>query len=361
MQRSRNSRPLRRPAVHLSSRLCSTAAVALLSLAPASSPAQVPGNVLLLDGAGDYACTGLTLGPIGGLTVEAWVHATASSGVVLSNTLSGVSFESIELQPDQFILNGSNSSSTRRRVSFGNPLDGWHHIAGVWDGSMVYGYLDGVLVDSTQASSPPWSTSEPFSIGARNSVVTPPVGAELNGGIDELRVWSTARSQEQILSTMSLSLGPEYYASADSGLYSYWDWDSHIQGSCHDASGMNGVENRTAIATGGDADVVSGSLVSSGAVSVPLRVVSVKELAVYPNPFRSTVRIEFAGARGGRPGAIDVFSVTGRHVTTLPETDGFTWSWDGRDSAGRPVAPGVYMLRLQGGGAASTNRLVRVR
>jgi flagellar hook assembly protein FlgD len=36
-------------------------------------------------------------------------------------------------------------------------------------------------------------------------------------------------------------------------------------------------------------------------------------------------------------------------------------TWDGRDDAGVPVAPGVYLARLAAGGAAAVTRVVMLR
>ena len=62
---------------------------------------------------------------------------------------------------------------------------------------------------------------------------------------------------------------------------------------------------------------------------------------------------------------IDVFDAGGRRIRTL--VDGrqpagrHGVAWDGGDGTGRPVAPGVYTVRMQAGAFRATQRMVRIR
>ena len=85
-----------------------------------------------------------------------------------------------------------------------------------------------------------------------------------------------------------------------------------------------------------------------------------------PNPFRSSTAIHFAIPEGReRAYSLRVYDVGGRLVSTLGEgraTPGIhTLNWDGRDSAGREVAAGVYLYRLQVEDVVSTRKMVFVR
>jgi hypothetical protein len=67
------------------------------------------------------------------------------------------------------------------------------------------------------------------------------------------------------------------------------------------------------------------------------------------------------------PGPVEltVFSVGGRRVRTLAseprEVGVFHVTWDGVDSGGQPVAPGVFHARLSAAGRQLTKRLVHLR
>ena len=87
--------------------------------------------------------------------------------------------------------------------------------------------------------------------------------------------------------------------------------------------------------------------------------------ALGPNPFRGSLSLTFALARGGRVEAT-VYDVLGREVRSLARG---TWmaageqrlAWDGRDGAGREAGAGVYFLRVRTPSAAWTRMVVRVK
>jgi hypothetical protein len=74
-------------------------------------------------------------------------------------------------------------------------------------------------------------------------------------------------------------------------------------------------------------------------------------VAAYPNPARRTV--QFVASAGDGAGAALVFTVDGRRVARLPLDHGHA-TWDGRDVRGHLVAPGIYLLRLEGERSAAT-------
>jgi hypothetical protein len=91
---------------------------------------------------------------------------------------------------------------------------------------------------------------------------------------------------------------------------------------------------------------------------------AVLSLRFAPNPFASAGAAAFT-LPADSPVALTVYDVHGRRVRTLLRSSlpkgshGVTWS--GRDEAGRPVAPGVYFLRLEALGTARTGKVVRLR
>ncbi len=83
-------------------------------------------------------------------------------------------------------------------------------------------------------------------------------------------------------------------------------------------------------------------------------------LTAWPNPFRTGVRLS-AAARSSSD--VRIVDVSGRQVRVLrvprsPLSTSYSLTWDGRDEAGRQVAPGVYFAAL--GSSGSTLKLVRV-
>ena len=84
----------------------------------------------------------------------------------------------------------------------------------------------------------------------------------------------------------------------------------------------------------------------------------------YPNPFNPTTRIDFTLPRSERV-RLTVYDVTGRTVAVLVDAvrsaGRHAVTWNGRDAAGRPVASGVYLYRLEAGDVTATRRMVLMK
>jgi hypothetical protein len=108
------------------------------------------------------------------------------------------------------------------------------------------------------------------------------------------------------------------------------------------------------------------SLLPGGTTDAPGRAIPrVVFLApVAPNPVRGAATMRF-----GLPQEADVqlalFDSQGRRLRVLMSgrqpAGEFDLRWDGRDDGGRPVASGLYFVRLQAGGRTLTQRLVTTR
>jgi hypothetical protein len=94
---------------------------------------------------------------------------------------------------------------------------------------------------------------------------------------------------------------------------------------------------------------------ASAAVTVEVRGRSCAPpaLRAAPNPFRAATRIS-----GPAAARVDVLDLAGRRRRTVTLGDDGAGGWDGRDDAGRRVAPGLYFLRARG--TARVTRLVRI-
>jgi hypothetical protein len=110
--------------------------------------------------------------------------------------------------------------------------------------------------------------------------------------------------------------------------------------------------------------VVNGSLSIPTGVSDPTpRVINLEQNV--PNPFNPTTTIGYTIAGPGRV-RLRVYSTAGELVRTL--VDGrhdsagrFEARWDGTDDAGRHVATGVYLYRLETAGEQITKKMVLLK
>lgn len=123
--------------------------------------------------------------------------------------------------------------------------------------------------------------------------------------------------------------------------------------------GSNRIEVSGSLTTGeifrGFADVFVGTQSTQRAGSIPVseapseapRTVVLEKPV--PNPSRGAIRVRLGLPREG-PAEVSIFDLAGRlvaRVSTKPRSAGWhDLTWDGRDRNGRPVASGVYFVRL---------------
>ena len=84
----------------------------------------------------------------------------------------------------------------------------------------------------------------------------------------------------------------------------------------------------------------------------------------YPNPFNSSTMVQVEIPTNGHV-ELTVYNLLGQRVATLVdearEAGEYAVRWDGRDDAGRRLATGVYLYRLQAGPHVETRKLLLLR
>jgi len=99
-------------------------------------------------------------------------------------------------------------------------------------------------------------------------------------------------------------------------------------------------------------------LVPTDVVEDPDRGIDFHLDPAYPNPFNGEVQIPVSGRFSGSFQA-EIYSLTGQKIKTLPAVlPGENLRWDGADHAGRPVASGIYFIKLTGSGKVLTQKLI---
>lgn len=160
---------------------------------------------IYFDGTDDYIDmeNNLNLNP-SGFTISAWVKRDAAdSGIksILSKrNLAFTSGYDLRIRDDNRVqILWQNGSLQNLVTTTSIPDDQWHHIAVIYNGSDVYIYIDGVL-DRSQAKTPPTATSDSFVIAAAGKGTTT---QHFMGNIDEIRVWDTALTLDQLRFVMN--------------------------------------------------------------------------------------------------------------------------------------------------------------
>lgn len=201
-------------------------------------------NVLYLDGAGDYINVPVvTYDFSGGFTVELGLNVTTHSAnvhyvslgdpgipfLVLGNYggAGDVSTWAEGLDP----IDAGDPGSGGVLIDAGMLANTWYHLAFTFDGSNQIIYVDGNLVATVPTTGTLFQvvTDYVLTIGARNSGDSQYV----SGMLDEVRVWSDARTQSEIQASMNGIL-----SGGEAGLVGYWNFND---GSATDITG-NGAD-----------------------------------------------------------------------------------------------------------------------
>ncbi|MFH0928921.1 MAG: LamG domain-containing protein, partial [Candidatus Aenigmatarchaeota archaeon] len=98
------------------------------------------------------------------------------------------------------------------------PLNEWHHVAAVWDGSNVYYYFDGQPAGSDAHSTGMQASAENVYIGMGSGDCQ----GFFNGTIDEVKLWDVALTPADILQEYQLN------APSSNGLVGFWSFDENL-------------------------------------------------------------------------------------------------------------------------------------
>jgi hypothetical protein len=218
--------------------------------------------------------------------------------------------------------------------------DSWTQVAFVReaDGHTVQFYQNGAPLGSPH-NIPTFAFTNPAPLMIGNyGFQNDPGACEFNGGLDEIKIYDVALPASSILSEYA-----EVLACVQPGKHS-----KPGNGPC--AGDPNCPEPilytpRTGLTGARDSGTDTQSLT----------------LRAEPALLRAQTRFQLSRFTAVR-GAITIHDIAGRTVQTLevPATTGSVW-WDGRDAMGRRVRPGVYLARLEEGGAVAQARVIVVQ
>ncbi|MEO9885183.1 MAG: LamG-like jellyroll fold domain-containing protein [Balneola sp.] len=199
---------------------------------------EVTGLSLSLDGVNDYLNVphSSNIQFVDSLTIEFWIKgSTSSSAIVLEKGTFNNSYyintsNALGSSGGSYLLFGVHASSNNGRIITAQEvMDGnWHHFAVTVDSELnvAHLYVDGVLSKSNNAlTANPISNNSNLSIGSRTGV------SALAANIDELRLWSTIRTPEQIRQNMFQKLVGD-----ETGLAAYYSFDEFSVSTITDAS-----------------------------------------------------------------------------------------------------------------------------
>ena len=161
------------------------------------APQIIVERSIYFDGAVDYVDMedALDLNP-SGFTISAWVKSENNDCSIVSKRdaayTQGYDFK---IGSDRRLeLSWKNGSTQTITSSTQIPLNEWHHVAAIYDGTFIKLFIDGIA-DNSLSRTPPVDTNESFYIAAAGK--STPVN-HFEGNIDEVRVWNRALTPEQL-------------------------------------------------------------------------------------------------------------------------------------------------------------------
>jgi len=161
------------------------------------------GTVLSLDGSGDYVDFGnnSAFNIFGSITVTVWIKARAFDEpwqAIINKGDSSWRLQRYEGKGSiEFACTGLNVTGTKWGNVWGTVgvNDGkWHHIAGIYNGTKIHLYVDGMLDKSLDASG--FTNTNEFSVMVGENPEQR--GRYWNGLIDDVRIYSYALSENEV-------------------------------------------------------------------------------------------------------------------------------------------------------------------
>jgi hypothetical protein len=155
--------------------------------------AAAGGTALSFDGSNDYVNCGNdpSLNITDAITIEAWVKYNGG-GFIVSKYVDANNRWDLYIGSSYTVLAlGSGSSYSEGRFTFSLVIGEWYHIVGLYDGSNVKLYKNGVEGEISQSLDTIASVSADVLMGERNS-------AYFNGSIDGVKIYNRALSAEEI-------------------------------------------------------------------------------------------------------------------------------------------------------------------
>lgn len=303
-------------------------------------------------------------------TIEAWINPhdygpdvnfglarifdKSTISIFLSKTFPVYMDSSLVVQI--FHEDGSNSISTTSINSIS--LNEWQHIAVCYNGiDEVKMYINGIESMTHQPNVPNGAildnSNEPIIIGNLQEL-----SKGFNGIIDEVRVWNSFRSEEDIQTNMN-----KYLHGSEQDFVSYWkmnegngetifdETSNNNDGTITDALWVEGMELEPTLSE-------ENELPSSQNIS----------LKNYPNPFNPSTTIYFnLTAQVGEDAEISIYNIKGQKVKNLKidleciREKISEVVWDGKDENNNSVSSGIYFCRLKSGNFEKTRKMLLMK
>ncbi|MBN2165646.1 MAG: T9SS type A sorting domain-containing protein [Marinilabiliaceae bacterium] len=188
-----------------------------------------PGNALHFDGINDYVSVSSTVIPSSGdFTVELWFRADGNvAGIRELVSLAANGGEDFYIGKSSAGVFRVGDDWVDTGIPF--PVDSfWHHVAVSKSNTFTKLYLDGIERANTASIVNPAGTE--FRIGRQYGSI----GEFFKGGIDEIRIWNTARTSNEIAAYKNTPL-----LGTETGLVAYYNFNNESTDKLNNITSIN--------------------------------------------------------------------------------------------------------------------------
>lgn len=298
------------------------------------------------------------------LTVEAWIYMDTQTGLymILDKGWCGISDFSYwfgvqdgKLKHTWNSDGNCNFSSSATTSNIVIPIKTCTHVAIVHSNTFVKFYVNGVEVPSVLdlgSYSGIHASLEPLYIGIYKNLAGN-LTLPLNGELDELRLWNTARTATEIVNNFNLALN-----GTENGLIAYYNFDNCITGNgntvsniASTGSALNGVMAGNGLPTVLDACEI---LLNLGVDILENNQSSGLAKIVYPNPALDFITLELNNSLIIKN--ICIIDACGKEIKTIiPQSTLISIPLESYDS-------GTYYLKINSiDGFSETKRFVKIQ
>ncbi|MBK6986132.1 MAG: T9SS type A sorting domain-containing protein [Bacteroidetes bacterium] len=236
------------------------------------------------DGTNDVINTNITTPATNSLTIEAWIFPRATTYKRIVSNYFANTDQSGEIILDTYnttnngrglrlVVEGAGNTLHQLTIANVLTLNAWNHVAGTFSNGVTKIYVNGTAVATSTApfTSIP-SCANPISIGEDPTILT---SEYFNGKMDEVRIWTTARTQAEISGNMNNCL-----VGNESGLRNYFKLNENTGSTISDLitgapGNMSGMTPSTAWVSGN---------VNCGASTCNLEMTDLVTITIAPNP-----------------------------------------------------------------------------
>jgi hypothetical protein len=160
------------------------------------------------------------------ITVECWIYPSRNNTTdtyISSAESAGISFECVTGKPQIAVNTGGSYKVAASTEQLG--INQWYHLAGVYDGTNVIMYVNGVAKATVACTGVITPSSQKITLAAN----PPGTGSPYQGRMSNARLWNFGLSQSQVVSAMNNQL--------TDGIVAQWKLDEGAGSVAYDCSG----------------------------------------------------------------------------------------------------------------------------